>query len=185
MTNLGLNRRSFLKGTSLSIATFVCGTVVNPAAGLTKASGFLEQKKVLDGISIESGSLPYGVKMVDTLKAEKAFLVGFKRLGNEYAKLLQFIDVQPDGAGFAFSGKVGSFKDTCTIWFQTSDLITCDFDYMNKVTNDVYAGVKFYFEMPYYERMAGRGGIDGVWDRTDIMNTLAESDLFDPRKKRG
>jgi hypothetical protein len=122
---------------------------------------------VLDGISIESGSLPAGVKLVDTMKAEKAFLLGFQRIGYEYAKLLKFIDVQPLGSGFAFSGKVGAGLDTCTIGFETSSLIGDDFDYMNEVTKDVYAGVKFYFEMPKHERMAGRNG----W-------------RFDPRKIR-
>jgi len=194
MINLGLNRRSFLKGASLSVATFVCGTVINPVASVSKAAGFLGQQKVLDGISIESGVLPAGVKLVNTMKAEKAFLLGFNRIGHKYAKLLKFIDVQPvygDGAptpssfsdrskitGFRFDGKVGAGQDTCSIGFETSSLIGDDFGYMNQVTKDVYAGVHFYFEMPLYERMAGRNG----WG--DLMDSMEESELYDlPRVK--
>jgi hypothetical protein len=179
MINLGLNRRSFLKGASLSVATFVCGTIVNPVASVSKAAGFLGQQKVLDGISIESGSLPAGVKLVDTMKAEKAFLLGFQRIGHKYAKLLKFIDVQPLGSGFMFSGKVGTGIDTCTIGFNTSSLIGDDFSYMNQITKDVYGGVKFYFEMPYHERVAGR--TNGGWG---IMDQLSKSDLYNlPRVK--
>jgi hypothetical protein len=154
--------------------------------------------------------------MVDTAKAEKAFLLGFKRLSNEYAKMLQFIDVHPvygDGTptpssfsdrskitGFRFDGKVGIGADTCTIGFQTSELITCNFNYMNRITNDVYTGVKFYFDMPDHERMAGRSGLthqdmtelledDDLFDRPrtlshKIMDNLTNADLFDKRKDR-
>jgi hypothetical protein len=172
MINLGLNRRSFLKGASLSVATFVCGTVINPVASVSKAAGFLGQQKVLDGISIESGSLPAGVKLVDTMKAEKAFLLGFQRIGHKYAKLLKFIDVQPFGDGFVFSGKVGTGIDTCTIGFNTSSLIGDDFGYMDMVTKDVYSGVKFYFEMPKHERIAGRGPFGG-----SFADAMTDSDL--------
>jgi hypothetical protein len=152
--------------------------VINPAANVAKAAGFLSQQKVLDGISIESGNLPAGVKLVDTMKAEKAFLLGFQRIGHEYAKMLKFIDVQPVGDGFTFTGKVGTGIDTCSIGFNTSSLIGDDFGYMNQVTKDVYAGVQFYFEMPLHERMAGRNG----WG--DLMDNMDESDMFDPYVKK-
>ena len=150
---MNLNRRSFLRGASLSIATFVVGTVVNP---LATASGILSQKKILDGISIESGNIPKGIKLVETMKAEKAFLIGFKRIGHNYAKLLQYVDVEPIGPGFGFTGKVGQGIDTCSFNFQCNNLMTVDFDYMKDITDRVYKGVEFYFNMPKEGRLMCR-----------------------------
>ena len=156
---MNLNRRSFLKGSSLSIATFVFGTVVNPLPAL---SGIMKQKNALDGIKIHSGVItaPEGVHLVETLKAEKAFLLGFKRLSHKYAKRLNFIDVTPiemgDG-GYNFLGTVGYGNDRCTIGFQTNSLIAVDFEYMEHITKQVYSGVHAFFSMSKRERLIGRG----------------------------
>jgi hypothetical protein len=120
------------------------------------------QKKALDGIKIHSGviSAPEGVHLVETMRAEKAFLVGFKRLSHKYAKRLKYIDVTPinlgDG-GYGFSGQVGYGNDFCTIGFQTDSLIAVDFEYMEYITKQVYSGVHAFFSMSKRERMIGRG----------------------------
>jgi len=160
---INLNRSCFLRGSSLSIATFIFGTVVNPIPSVANLiPGMDTQKKALDGIKIHSGVItaPEGVHLVETMKAEKAFLIGFKRLSHKYAKRLNYIDVTPislgDG-GYNFSGTVGYGNDRCTIGFQTNSLIAVDFEYMEEITKSVYSGVHAFFSMTQEERMIGRG----------------------------
>jgi len=160
-----INRRSFLvgglKGAALSAATFTFGTIVNPMSMLSAKEPVGEQIAALNGIKKSEGMIkvvPANVKAVPTSVAEKAFLLGFARVGHEYADKLQFIDVEAVGNGFAFSGVVGKYPEACHIGFSTSDLMTVDFAYMNSITQKVYDSVHTFFgRMTYAERLAANG----------------------------
>ena len=159
-----MNRRSFLQGSALTIATFVVGSVVNPVKTIAKATTIIptiqEQKAILEASSAAARAgkiIPRDMVKVHPTAAERAFLLGFKRIGHDYAKLLRYVDVEPWSGGFQFSGKVGTPGDQCSFKFECSDLIATDFEYMDHVTKKTYSQVVGYFQMSSLERRAANG----------------------------
>lgn len=152
---MNLNRRSFLKG--IGATTIILATPMTTVGDIVKPMSAMEQVKELDKLPIEDviSGKAMTVKAVQSGPFEKAFLLGFHRL--EHTQRKTHIDTVKSGNQYNVRLTVGDPGDQCNAHFTATDHMSTDFEFMNRVTKDVYANTEVFFSMSKSERQMAQG----------------------------